>query len=105
MNKLYQIYFYVPVNYAEEVKEAMFAAGAGRVGEYDKCSWQVLGEGQFRPLEGANPFLGEHKELERLKEYRVEMVVAEKFLEDTITALKETHPYEEVAYGVIEILL
>ncbi len=59
MSKLYQVYFYVPTKFANSVKEAMFQAGAGKIGAYDKCSWQVLGEGEFRPLQSANPFFGQ----------------------------------------------
>ncbi len=102
--KLYHIYFYVPLDFVEVVKEAMFEAGAGKIGEYDKCSWQVLGEGQFRPLDNANPFLGTKGEVEKVQEYRVEMVCDKEHLQPTITALKKAHPYEEVAYGVIELI-
>jgi len=103
MSKLYQIYFYVPAEFANSVKEAMFQAGAGKIGAYDKCSWQVLGEGQFRPLQSANPFLGRVGEVEKVEEYRVEMVCEKEYLQDALNALKKSHPYEEVAYGVIEL--
>ncbi|MEQ8952612.1 MAG: NGG1p interacting factor NIF3, partial [Gammaproteobacteria bacterium] len=56
---LYKIEFYVPESHLEQVKSAMFAAGAGRAGEYDSCAWQTLGQGQFRGLEGSSPYLGQ----------------------------------------------
>ena len=101
---MYQIYFYVPKDSTEKVKEAMFKAGAGKIGEYQRCSWQVEGVGQFEPLLGANPSIGSINKLEKVAEYRVEMVCEKRFIKEVIKAMKETHPYEEVAYGVVEIL-
>ena len=101
---MYQIYFYVPKENVEEVKNAMFEAGAGRIGEYQKCSWQVEGVGQFEPLPGANPAIGNINKLEKVSEYRVEMVCEKRFLKNVLKAMKKTHPYEEVAYGVVKIL-
>jgi hypothetical protein len=104
MEKIYQISFYVPKESLEEVKMAMFKAGAGRIGEYDYCAWQVLGEGQFRPLDGANPYIGKKGEIERVLEYKVEMVCEEEFLKEVIDAMKKAHPYETPAYSVIELV-
>jgi len=77
--------------------------GAGRVGQYDHCCWQVLGEGQFKPLEGANPFVGSEGEIHRLPEYKVEMVVDDGLIADVVEELKRVHPYEEVAYEAYEL--
>ena len=101
---MYQIYFYVPKDSAEKVKEAMFKAGAGKIGEYQRCSWQVEGVGQFEPLQNANPSIGSINKLEKVAEYRVEMVCEKRFIKEVIKAMKEAHPYEEVAYGIVEIL-
>ncbi len=98
-----KIEFYVPINSCEEVKEAMFEAGAGKIGNYEKCSWQTLGEGQFRANRGANPAIGEVGKLEKLKEYKVEMVCKDSVIKDVIKVLKNTHPYEEIAYSVYTI--
>ena len=98
---LLKIEFYVPEEQLEQVKQAMFDAGAGRVGNYDCCAWQVLGQGQFRPCEGSTPFKGELGGVERLSEYKVEMVCAQEFVEQAIEALQDSHPYEEVAYSVL----
>ena len=79
----------------------MFEAGAGRVGNYDCCAWQTRGEGQFRPLDGSTPFLGNQGQIETVIEHKLEMVCEEQCLEAVIAALKRAHPYEEVAYTVI----
>lgn len=101
---MYKITFYVPVTHVETVKEALFAAGAGRIGEYDRCSWQVLGMGQFRPLDGAKPFLGQVGAVEPVAEYRVELVCADDCLRDAVAALRNAHPYEEPAYDVMHLV-
>ena len=102
--KMFQIYFYVPKSSANEVKEAMFAAGAGEIGNYSHCSWECEGIGQYKPKQGANPAIGNVGELERVTELKVEMVCAKECLKDVINAMLNSHPYEEVAYGVVEIV-
>ena len=87
----------------KEVKHAVFAAGAGRIGNYDCCSWQVLGEGQFRPGYASKPFLGEQHKMERVTEYKVEMVCQDQLLKAAIEALINAHPYEEPAYDVFKL--
>ena len=79
----------------------MFEAGAGRVGNYDCCAWQTRGEGQFRPLNGSTPFLGNQGQIETVIEYKLELVCEEPCLKAVISALKRAHPYEEVAYTAI----
>ena len=101
METLLKIEFYVPESHLEPVKSAMFAAGAGRVGDYDSCAWQTLGQGQYRPLEGADPFQGDIGKVETEPEYKVEMVCREALIHAAISALRDAHPYEEVAYSVI----
>ena len=102
--------FYVPEASLEVVKLALFEAGAGRVGLYDQCSWQVLGSGQFRPLLGANPAVGQiplenqPAAVEQVDEYLVEMVVDDARLVPVIQALKRVHPYEEPAFGVFAMM-
>ncbi|MEM1114576.1 MAG: NGG1p interacting factor NIF3 [Pseudomonadota bacterium] len=100
---MYKLCFYVPASHLEAVKTAVFAAGAGRVGDYNCCCWQVLGEGQFRPLPGSDPFVGEAGEIKRVDEYRVELVCASDCVADAITALQAAHPYEQPAWDVIEL--
>ncbi|MBN2690046.1 MAG: NGG1p interacting factor NIF3 [Gammaproteobacteria bacterium] len=99
----YQIYFHVPELHAEEVKKAIFEAGAGQIENYDKCAWQTSGVGQFRPLEGSHPHLGMKGKLSKVDEVKVETVYEESKLEAVVAALKAAHPYESVAYGVIKL--
>lgn len=99
-----ELTFYVPQSHLEEVKEAVFAAGAGHMGDYDRCCWQTMGEGQFRPLQGADPYIGEPGEVAQVKEYKVEMICDEAKLPSIIAALKQAHPYEEPAYNVHRLL-
>ncbi|GFM61025.1 YqfO family protein [Pseudomonas capsici] len=97
---MYKLAFFVPASHVEQVKNAVFAAGAGRIGAYDHCSWQVLGQGQFRPLDGSQPFIGQSGVVETVEEWKVEMVVADEFIHQAVMALKQSHPYETPAYEV-----
>lgn len=94
---MYKLCFYVPKVYLDEVKEALFRIGVGRIGNYDKCCWQTIGSGQFRALSGSNPFIGGINELETLEEYKVEMVCEDHLIKEAVGILKQVHPYEEPA--------
>ncbi|ROQ20431.1 hypothetical protein EDC38_1036 [Marinimicrobium koreense] len=100
---MYKLAFFVPESHLETVKAAVFATGAGRIGDYDSCCWQSLGQGQFRPLAGSQPFLGRQGEVERVAEYRVELVCADDLIRPAISALRAAHPYEEPAYDVWQL--
>jgi len=95
---MYKLVVFVPESYLAAVKQALFAAGAGRIGNYDSCSWQTPGTGQFRPLAGSDPFIGSPGQIETVAEVRLEMVVDDGDIEPVITALYTAHPYEEPAY-------
>ncbi|MEB0039526.1 MULTISPECIES: YqfO family protein [unclassified Pseudomonas] len=97
---MYKLSFFVPPSHVDVVKSAVFAAGAGRIGAYDHCSWQVLGQGQFRPLDGSQPFIGGTGEIEHVQEWKVELVVADGLIAQVVVALKQSHPYETPAYEV-----
>lgn len=97
---MYKLAFFVPPSHVEQVKDALFAAGAGRIGAYDCCSWQVLGHGQFRPLDGSQPFIGQAGEVEQVQEWKVELVVSDELIWQAVAALKDSHPYEVPAYDV-----
>jgi hypothetical protein len=97
---MYKLCFYVPESHLESVKAAVFKAGAGHIGAYDSCCWQTLGQGQFRPLNGSNPFIGQAGQVESVLEWKVEMVVADEQIHDSVKALKAAHPYETPAYEV-----
>ncbi|WP_054077596.1 YqfO family protein [Pseudomonas amygdali] len=97
---MYKLAVFVPPSHVDEVKSAVFAAGAGRIGAYDHCSWQVLGQGQFRPLNGSQPFVGQSGVVESVEEWKVELVVADDLIQQAVWALKQSHPYETPAYEV-----
>ena len=97
---MYKFAFFVPEEDAEAVKEAVFATGAGRIGLYEHCCFQTLGTGQFRPLEGADPHLGQVNQLEKVQELKVELVCEEAQIQAAVAAMKAAHPYEEPAYEV-----
>lgn len=100
---MYQVFFFVPEDHKEKVKEACFAAGAGRFDSYDCCAWECKGYGQFRPLEGSNAFIGSMNTLEGLEEYRVEFICSGEDLNAVLEALVAAHPYETPAYGAYKI--
>ncbi|PIK15803.1 NGG1p interacting factor NIF3 [Halobacteriovorax sp. JY17] len=98
-----KIVFFVPIDHSEAVKEAVFKAGAGKIGHYDQCCFETLGTGQFRPLEGSSAFLGLVGEVEKVEEMRVEMVCENNLIGSVIDALKIAHPYETPAYEVYSL--
>jgi len=100
---MYKLTVYIPESHLEQVKEALFRVGAGRYDGYDCCCWQVLGQGQFRPLEGSDPFVGEAGKVESLPEYRVEMLCADDLRADVVAALKASHPYEVPAFDLTRV--
>lgn len=97
---MYRINVYIPESHLEDVKQAMFDAGAGRIGDYDSCCWQTQGQGQFRPLAGNNAFIGETDKLEYVQEYKVEMVCSSARVRQVVKAMIKAHPYEEPAYDL-----
>ncbi len=97
---LRQLAVYCPVSDTEKVKEALFQAGAGDIGNYDECSFSTKGEGTFRANEGCDPHIGNIGERHTEKEEKIE-VIFPKYKENTIiSALKQAHPYEQVAYQI-----
>ena len=100
---MYKLVFYVPDTHLQVVKTAVFQAGAGTLGNYDQCCWQVLGCGQFRPLSGSNPHVGENNQIQLVDEYRVEMLCGKNKIREVVKALKSSHPYETPAFDVTEI--
>ena len=99
-----KLIFFVPESHLELVKTAVFAAGAGRQGNYDCCAWQTKGQGQFRPLSESQPFIGTQGQLTLVDEYRVEMLCAEAAMQSVVAALREAHPYEEPAFEFIQLI-
>lgn len=95
-----KIAVFTPADHVERVRRAMSAAGAGRIGEYDECSFELAGTGTFRPGARAQPYSGTRGTLAREAEVRLEMLVAESAVPAVIDAMVAAHPYEEVAYDV-----
>lgn len=97
---MYKLAFYVPQEDVEAVKEAVFATGAGRIGDYEACCFQTAGTGQFRPLAGADPHIGRVGDLARVEELKVELVCDDALIREAVAALRAAHPYEEPAFDV-----
>ena len=102
-NKLVKLVTFVPRSHTENVREAIFSAGAGHIGNYDSCSFHASGQGTFRGGEGTNPFVGEPGKLHFEDEIRIETVVPREKLSECIKAMINAHPYEEVAYDIYPI--
>jgi dinuclear metal center YbgI/SA1388 family protein len=98
-----KISVFVPPEHVEAVARAMAEAGAGIIGDYEKCSFRIEGIGTFQPRKGANPFLGQVGNLERVREVRLEMLVAGWRVPRVLAAMRKAHPYEEVAYDVYRL--
>jgi hypothetical protein len=95
---------FVPPEALDAVRDAVFAAGAGRIGDYERCSWYAEGTGTFFGGAGANPAVGERGVEERVPELRLETVFPEERQPEVIAALRRAHPYEEPAFDVYPLL-
>lgn len=100
---LFKLAVFVPETHSQIVREKLWEANAGKIGLYDSCAFESFGVGYFRPLEKANPFLGQANQLETVKEVKLEVVVEEMNLKSVMKALREAHPYEEIAFDLIEL--
>jgi len=96
----YKLVWFVPEEALDATRDAVFAAGAGRIGDYERCSWYAAGTGTFFGRHGTSPSTGVPGREERVAELRVETVVPADRLEEVVAALLAAHPYEEVAYDV-----
>ena len=103
MLTMYTLTFLAPETHLDVIKNAIFATGAGSIGNYSHCAWQTLGEGQFMPLFGSNAFIGEINKLEKIPEYKVEIVCTQEQLKNAVEALKKAHPYETPSYQVVRL--
>ena len=100
---MYMLCFHIPETHLEVVKNAIFAVGAGSIGNYRQCAWQTLGEGQFMPLPGSNAFIGAVNELKKVPEYKVEIICTKEQIKEAVAALKLAHPYETPSYQVLRL--
>ena len=102
MTGYYKIETYVPTTHAAEVRAALAAAGAGKLGHYDSCVWETTGTGRFRPLAGSHPVRGSVGDVEAVEEVKLETICPADRLDAVISALKQAHPYETPAIYVME---
>lgn len=100
---MYKIIYFVPESHKELTKNVLFELGAGAFENYDSCSFETEGMGQFRPIDSANPYIGNVGTLEVLKEYKVEMICKDALIHEAVKCLREAHPYEEVALEVYKL--
>lgn len=97
---LVKLVVFVPEEHAETLQAAIGDAGAGYIGGYSHCSFSLAGQGRFKPLAGAKPFVGKINELAKVNEVRIETIVPEKLVRKVVKAMLAAHPYEEVAYDL-----
>ncbi len=102
-NQLVKLVTFAPTSAVQKVQQALFNSGAGNIGNYDNCSYNTEGQGTFRGNESTNPFVGEQGKLHVEPETRIEVVVPKPILSKVVRALKNAHPYEEVAYDIYPI--
>jgi len=101
---MYVLNIFVPEESKEELKDSLFDAGAGKYKNYDRCSWETKGKGQFRPLENSNPYIGNKNKITKVTEYKLEMTFKEKYYENIIQTIERNHPYEEPAYYIFRMI-
>jgi hypothetical protein len=99
-----KLVWFVPADALEATRDAVFEAGAGRIGDYERCSWYTAGTGTFLGDESTDPAVGESGREENVPELRVETVVSGDALGDVVAALVAAHPYEEPAFDVYPLL-
>lgn len=102
-NSLMKLVTFVPMDHADSVRTVLFNAGAGSIGNYDACSYNIIGEGTFRAGENATPFIGERGELHREAEMRIEVILPAFKQKEVLNALLAVHPYEEPAYEFCKV--
>ena len=101
---LHKLVWFVPADALDATRDAVFRAGAGRIGDYERCSWYTPGTGTFLARAGAEPAIGEVGREERVAELRVETVVPVERAGEVVRALLAAHPYEEVAYELYPLV-
>lgn len=100
---LYKIVVFVPKSHENEVRNAICKSGAGHIGNYSDCTFNIGGIGTFKPLENTNPFIGEYGKFEEVEEIRIETIVPQRILGGVINSMLKAHPYEEVAYDLYKL--
>ncbi|MDP4094425.1 MAG: Nif3-like dinuclear metal center hexameric protein [Bacillota bacterium] len=105
IEELYKIVVFVPEDSLEKVRQALYASGAGHIGNYSDCTFSAIGEGTFTPLAGTNPYIGQQGKLEKTAEYRLETIVPQNLLSKAVNNMLKAHPYEEPAYDIYKLEL
>jgi len=100
---MYKLCVFVPESHLQAVKDALFEAGAGKIGNYENCCWQTRGQGQFKPLDNSQPYIGQNGQLEKVDEYKVELVVNDDIIKPVIANMIRAHPYEQPAYDIWQL--
>lgn len=103
-SKIVKIQTYCPKKSADNVRLAIGKAGGGVIGNYTYCAFLSEGHGYFLPMEGSNPTIGKHGEIEKVVEVKIEFVCEQDKVEDVIEAIKKAHPYEEVPIDIFQLL-
>ncbi|MEI8054951.1 MAG: NGG1p interacting factor NIF3 [bacterium] len=103
-NIFYYFYYYAPKSHLKITKQAIFAAGAGCIGNYSCCAWETKGTGQFKPELGSNAYIGKIGKVAKVSEYKVETICSSDKIKKVIKALKKSHPYEHPAFGVLKLI-
>ena len=104
MKELVKLVVFVPEENADEVRQALGEAGAGRIGDYSFCSFSLKGVGRFKPGDDANPHIGSAGQLERVNEERIEVACDKDHAAEIIEVIKKVHPYEEVVLDIYPML-
>ena len=99
----YSLVVFVPTSDAEALKSALFKAGAGKIGQYEHCCFQLSGQGQFKPLSLSTPTVGEKHTDNFVEEQRLEILCSASCIQKAIVALKKAHPYETPVYYVTKL--
>ena len=103
-DRMYVLIFYVPKSHLEEVLQAVFLSGAGKIGDYSGCCWYTKGVGRFTPGPKATPYLGQVNQPSQVEEYRVDIRFPLEALDAVVAALKLAHPYEQPVYHIFQTL-
>ncbi len=102
---MHHLIIYVPVSHAQQVRDALAQAGAGKIGLYDNCSFSVRGTGRFRPLKGAKPFIGTEDQIQEVEEECIEVVIPKGAdIKAIVEQVKSVHPYEEPAIHLLPMI-
>ena len=104
MKELVKLVVFVPEENADEVRQALGEAGAGKIGEYTFCSYSLKGVGRFKPSDKANPHIGSAGKLEAVNEERIEVACEKSQVAEIIQVIKDVHPYEEVVIDIYPML-